>query len=160
MTAQTNLVSEFKMGGSRPGDGGWVSTSATTVPVRRAVGNATAVECSTFQKAFARRIERIIGVAAAEGAHVTSETRELAQIVGSCIEHFDAGAALPNVALGTDDDLLLEWWCGPRKLSIYVGDQGAQFVQVWGTDVENEMADGYIEDEGEVVSLYQWLRGI
>lgn len=142
----------------------WSPESAMTTQIsvsEGAYGNATPTPSATaFQKRFGRALEQIVSVAASDGFHITSNTRELAKLMALLLEAHDPSVAVPNVALAPEDQLLLEWWYGPRKLSIYVGDQGAEFVQVWGPNIDTEMADGAIENGGQLLSLYQWLRGI
>jgi len=53
--------------------------------------------------------------------------------------------------------VVFEWWYGEKKLTIYVGDQSADYVQVWGTDIHAKITDGDIETISDSRSLWIWL---
>ncbi|SRR6266567_3976133 len=69
----------------------------------------------------------------------------------------DLGWMKPNVTGGPDGGVVFEWWSGERKLTIYVGEQSIEYVQVWGTDVNSEISGGDIESINDCRSLWMWL---
>jgi hypothetical protein len=104
-------------------------------------------------------LERIVGVAAREGGNISravrSQTREIVREILTA----DPSIGTPNIGLAPDDQLILEWWSGRRKLTIYVGDEAADFIQVWGPDVDRDMADGALTSSQTLANLRKWLRG-
>ena len=71
----------------------------------------------------------------------------------------DLGWIKPNVTGGPDGGVVFEWWYGQRKLTIYVGEQNVEYLQVWGTDIDAKITDGDIESVSICRSLWMWLRG-
>jgi hypothetical protein len=63
----------------------------------------------------------------------------------------------PNVIADANGDVVFEWWYGKKKLTIYIEDESAEYVQVWGTDVHSEMLDGDAESISMCRSLWLWL---
>lgn len=63
----------------------------------------------------------------------------------------------PNVIADANGDVVFEWWYGKKKLTVYIGDESAEYVQVWGTDVESEMSDGDAEPVSKCRALWLWL---
>jgi len=63
----------------------------------------------------------------------------------------------PNVTAGVYGEVVFEWWYRNHKLTIYIGDEDAEYVQVWGTDIYSEMADGNAESSSTCRSLWLWL---
>src|SRR6266571_5573813 len=47
----------------------------------------------------------------------------------------------PNVIADANGDVVFEWWHGKKKLTIYIEDESAEYVQVWGTDVHSKLLD-------------------
>lgn len=71
----------------------------------------------------------------------------------------DLGWIQPNVTSGPEGEVVFEWWSGERKLTIYVGEQAAEYVQVWGTDIHAKITDGVIESIHARRLLWMWLIG-
>ena len=63
----------------------------------------------------------------------------------------------PNVTASADGEVVFEWWNGTKKLTIYIGDQSAEYVKVWGTDIDTEMSDGNADLSSIRQSLWRWL---
>jgi len=40
----------------------------------------------------------------------------------------------PNVIADTNGDVVLEWWHGKKKLTVYIEDERAEYVKVWGVN--------------------------
>ncbi len=47
-----------------------------------------------------------------------------------------------------------------KKLTIYVGDGSAEYVQVWGADVDQDMAEGNADGRDARRRLWRWLTGV
>jgi len=54
-------------------------------------------------------------------------------------------------------DVVFEWWHGKKKLTVYIEDESAEYVQVWETDIHSEMSNGDAEPIGTRRSLWLWL---
>ena len=63
----------------------------------------------------------------------------------------------PNVTASADGEVVFEWWSGGKKLTVYVGDGSAEYVQVWGADVDQEMAEGNAESRDARRQLWRRL---
>jgi hypothetical protein len=48
----------------------------------------------------------------------------------------------PHISSTEQGEIVLEWWRGERKLTIYFGDDGAEFLEVWGIDIDEDMSSG------------------
>lgn len=63
----------------------------------------------------------------------------------------------PNVAMSAQGEIVLEWWYGARKLTLYVSGGGVDFVRVWGPSVHEEMEDGALDSSDVASRLWLWL---
>jgi hypothetical protein len=63
----------------------------------------------------------------------------------------------PNVTMSHEGEVVLEWWYGAKKLTVYVGTTGASFVCVWGPNVHDEMEDGALNSHEVASRLWLWL---
>lgn len=59
-----------------------------------------------------------------------------------------------------DEDLIFEWWNNHKKLTIYLNKESFQvdYIQVWGSDLQNEMQEGSIKSLTILGSLFIWLN--
>ena len=62
----------------------------------------------------------------------------------------------PHITASEDGEVVFEWWDGDHKLTVYFGAEKSEFIQVWGTHIKNEMADGQLEANG-ILGLWKWL---
>lgn len=62
----------------------------------------------------------------------------------------------PYISASEEGEVVFEWWRGDHKLTIYFRAGSAEFIQVWGAHIKNEMADGQLEAVG-IRSLWKWL---
>lgn len=88
----------------------------------------------------------------------SSRTRtEAIDLIGSCswLPIF----AEPNVTTSPEGRIVFEWWNMERKLTIYVGDEGYEYIKVWGSDMDDEMEDGFARNLLEIYPLLSWLHG-
>ena len=65
--------------------------------------------------------------------------------------------AIGHLALNV---LKIGWWQGGKKLTVYVGDGNAEYVQVWGIDADREMAEGNADGRDARRRLWRWLGGV
>jgi hypothetical protein len=63
----------------------------------------------------------------------------------------------PQVSASERGDIVLEWWSGPHKLTLYFGATCIDYVQVWGPNIETEMCDGTLRTRNEFEVLWRWL---
>jgi hypothetical protein len=68
------------------------------------------------------------------------------------------GWAPPHITCSDLGEIVCEWWKGEHKLTIYFGDNGPEFIKVWGTDIETEMEDGQLTEGWGLTSLWLWLH--
>lgn len=64
----------------------------------------------------------------------------------------------PHVSRSPNGEVVLEWWHGSRKLTVYVGEHVREFVRVWGPDIHSEMADGAVDGGYDLAQHLRWLR--
>lgn len=74
-----------------------------------------------------------------------------------CVEGLRLIWIKPYVTASPDGEVVFEWRHGERKLTIYVGDQTVDYVQVWGTTIHAKITDGEIESIRESQLLWMWL---
>ncbi len=65
----------------------------------------------------------------------------------------------PNVTASEEGEVVFEWWHGSKKLTVYIGNQSAEYLKVWGTDINSAMADGDANPISTCRSLWEWLTG-
>lgn len=63
----------------------------------------------------------------------------------------------PLVNLSFDSEIVFEWWHGTKKLTVYILENTAEYIKVWGTDIDNEMEDGTASSPAELTDLWKWL---
>lgn len=63
----------------------------------------------------------------------------------------------PHISASEDGEVVMEWWSGAHKLTVYVGETSAQYLKVWGTNITTQMADGAIEGN-QFQGLWLWLN--
>lgn len=63
----------------------------------------------------------------------------------------------PNVTASAEGEVVLEWRHGIKNLTIYIGNQSAEYVMDWGADINTEMEDGYANSPGIRQRLWRWL---
>jgi len=65
----------------------------------------------------------------------------------------------PNVTASEEGEVVFEWWHSTKKLTVYIGNQSAEYVKVWGTDINSDMSDGDANPISTCRSLWEWLTG-
>ena len=62
----------------------------------------------------------------------------------------------PYISASEDGEIVIEWWNGVRKLTIYVGADQSTFLKSWGPHIVDEMEDGVLAQTWEPL-LWVWL---
>jgi hypothetical protein len=65
----------------------------------------------------------------------------------------------PNVTASAEGEVVFEWRHDEKRLTVYIGTQGVEYVKDWGPDINTEMADGYAASPNIRKSLWKWLMG-
>lgn len=63
----------------------------------------------------------------------------------------------PNVTASAEGEVVFEWRHGINRLTVYLGNQRAEYVKDWGADINTEMEDGYANSPGIRKALWKWL---
>jgi len=63
----------------------------------------------------------------------------------------------PLVNLSMESEIVLEWWHENKKVTIYILCNIAQYIKVWGEDIDDEMEDGFAASSDELTELWKWL---
>lgn len=63
----------------------------------------------------------------------------------------------PLVNLGIESEIVFEWWHNNKKLTVYILGNTAEYIKVWGADIDNEMEDGSVTSPAELTGLWKWL---
>lgn len=63
----------------------------------------------------------------------------------------------PLVNLSFDSEIVFEWWHETKKLTVYILGNTAEYIKVWGTDIDNEMEDGTSSSPAQLTDLWKWL---
>ena len=63
----------------------------------------------------------------------------------------------PNVTASAEGEVVFEWRHGINRLTVYIGNQSAEYVKDWGADINTEMEDGYANSPGIRKALWKWL---
>ncbi|UPK16090.1 hypothetical protein [Bradyrhizobium sp. 131] len=63
----------------------------------------------------------------------------------------------PHISSTEAGEVVFEWWRGARNLTLYFSDDGAEYIQVWGPDMENEMISGPLNN-WSFSNVWLWLQ--
>jgi hypothetical protein len=66
----------------------------------------------------------------------------------------------PHVSVDADGEMLFEWWRKDRKLSLYFGADAPEYIKVWGTHLDEEMASGSLLSSADFRALWDWLHAV
>lgn len=64
----------------------------------------------------------------------------------------------PLINSSAESEITFEWWSETRKLTVYFTDSGAEYVRVWGSDIDDQMDSGDLTTSDEFRDLWNWLR--
>jgi hypothetical protein len=63
----------------------------------------------------------------------------------------------PLINAGIDSEVVFEWWRAGKKITVYVLNGSADYIKVWGPNMDTEMQEGLANSDSELTSLWQWL---
>ncbi|SRR5579884_48235 len=63
----------------------------------------------------------------------------------------------PNVTASAEGEVVFEWRRDKKHLTIYIGNQSAEYLKDWGMNVDTEMEDGYANSSNVRQTLWKWL---
>ncbi|GAC1502261.1 MAG: hypothetical protein NVS4B12_16070 [Ktedonobacteraceae bacterium] len=63
----------------------------------------------------------------------------------------------PNVTASAEGEVVFEWRRGIKSLTVFIGNEIAEYVKDWGTDINTEMEDGYVNSPSIRHALWKWL---
>lgn len=69
------------------------------------------------------------------------------------------GWFLPHASANEDGEVLLEWWKGEKKLTLFVKPDAIDYLRTWGASIEHEMEDGELSSD-VFPTLWAWLSSI
>jgi hypothetical protein len=81
----------------------------------------------------------------------------LVEVLIEVLAHQNLEWTDPHVGLDENGDVVLEWWNGDRKLTIYVLPDSNEYIRSWGPNIEDQMEQGPV-GEAAFVNLWNWLR--
>jgi hypothetical protein len=64
----------------------------------------------------------------------------------------------PHASPSACQEVIVEWHNSARQVTLFIDDEGAQYVKSWGANINDEMEDGELTQDG-LVGLLRWLRG-
>jgi hypothetical protein len=56
-----------------------------------------------------------------------------------------------------DSEIVFEWWHNEKKITVYISSDTAEFIKVWGADIDTEMEEGVAETDSEIEVLWRWI---
>ena len=63
----------------------------------------------------------------------------------------------PFVSSDEDGHITIQWISGDHELHIEISDEGAEYIKVWGVNIEHEMHLGILKEK-EFFNLWDWLN--
>jgi hypothetical protein len=68
------------------------------------------------------------------------------------------GWASPHVSANESGFVVLEWWQGSKKITLYVTGSEVKYVLVWGEDIDTEMHESEGISHDEFKDIWSWLH--
>lgn len=62
----------------------------------------------------------------------------------------------PFISSDEDGYMIAEWYEGERELHLLIGENEAEYLQIWGTNIDNEMHDDFLSRDNYLM-LWEWL---
>lgn len=62
----------------------------------------------------------------------------------------------PSISSDEEGNITIEWHKGKHELHIEVGEDEAEYIKVWGINIENEMHLDFL-DRRNYIALWTWL---
>jgi len=70
-----------------------------------------------------------------------------------------AGLEWSHPFIGSNEvgEISFEWWCGDKKLTIYIGSDEINFVSSWGHNIDSHMDAGQMATD-DFLKQWRWLK--
>lgn len=65
----------------------------------------------------------------------------------------------PNVTTDGEGRVVLEWWSQERKITVYIDEEGEEFIASWGRSIFDEMEEGAFENPKDALERWAWMTG-
>ena len=62
----------------------------------------------------------------------------------------------PFISSDEDGCVTVEWYEGERELHIQIGENEAEYLQMWGTNIDTDMDEGFLNRDN-YLALWEWL---
>lgn len=95
-----------------------------------------------------------LGSAKPNEAAIANAVRAVPELINAA--ESAGGWSLPNTTANDVGEVVLEWWAGENKLTLFVRPDGIDFLRAWGEDVMADMEDGELAG-GSFATLWAWL---
>lgn len=63
----------------------------------------------------------------------------------------------PHFTASESGEVVMEWWNGKRKITLYASPRGLEYIKVRGVNIENEMDYGRLPSAQDFRSIWTWL---
>ena len=63
----------------------------------------------------------------------------------------------PLISDSADGGVMFEWWANKRKITVYIWDRHAEYIQVWGPNIRDQMHEGPAEPIENFMPVWSWL---
>lgn len=63
---------------------------------------------------------------------------------------------VPFISSDEDGNVTAEWYEEERELHIQIGENEAEYIQVWGTNIDTEMHVDFLSRD-DYLTLWEWL---
>jgi hypothetical protein len=63
----------------------------------------------------------------------------------------------PHITSTEVGEIVFEWWRGTRNLTLYFSHDGAEYIKVWGPDIDDEMISGPLNN-WSFSNAWLWLQ--
>ena len=65
----------------------------------------------------------------------------------------------PHISASEAGEISFEWWSGPRKVTMYFGDDAVEIIKVWGVNMDTEMDLQQMLTLDSFPAVWAWLYG-
>ena len=62
----------------------------------------------------------------------------------------------PFISSDADGYITAEWYEEEQELHIQIGENEAEYLQVWGTNIDSEMHEDFLSRD-DYLTLWEWL---
>ena len=66
---------------------------------------------------------------------------------------------MPFISSDEDGYITVEWYEDERELHIQIGENEAEYLQVWGTNIDTDMDEGFLNRDN-FLTLWEWLLDV